>query len=227
MILADFYFPALNFLGNPGLLLDIRQTNRKEMTCLEHIDIIQRCQQGEPEAFEELYRRYARQALKTAYLIFGRKELAEDIVQEAFIQCFRKIKDLKNTATFQAWFYRILTRIGWRLAAKQRQMLSFGEMDDNVGANRMDMDGLAEANEERERVKQAIERLKPPLKTVIVLFYYNDLSVKEIAEVTGCFQGTVKSRLHTAKKLLEAELQDYYAEGLPFTNHRRECNSNV
>jgi len=72
--------------------------------------LLKRIQGGDGQAFEVLLEQYSGKALRTAYLITGRKDIIEDAVQEAFVQCYRKIKGLRDPATFETWFYRLLTR---------------------------------------------------------------------------------------------------------------------
>jgi RNA polymerase sigma factor (sigma-70 family) len=189
---------------------------------VDQASIIKRCQQGDPNAFEELYRLHSQSALKTAYLLYSRKGIAEDIVQEAFIQCFRNIKKLKKIEAFNSWFYQTLIRAGWRVSSKYQSIVPLDDPDQEAGEqsqngnprNDYNPEEFLENRETARIVRQAISSLKPPLKTAIILFYYNHLSIPEIAKVMGCFQGTVKSRLHTARKLLEAY-------------QRKECKSNV
>lgn len=68
--------------------------------------LLKRIQGGGGQAFEVLVEQYSGKALRTAYLITGRKDIIEDAVQEAFVQCYRKIKGLRDPATFETWFYR-------------------------------------------------------------------------------------------------------------------------
>lgn len=89
---------------------------------MERIDLIKRCQTGDKYAFEELYHLSCHQAIKTAYLISGQRGMAEDIVQEAFIRCYKEIRQLKEPDAFNSWFYKILIRCGWRLLAKNKAL---------------------------------------------------------------------------------------------------------
>ncbi|NMM61305.1 RNA polymerase sigma factor [Clostridium sp. P21] len=175
---------------------------------MDEFNIIQRCKEGDMDAFNNLYKRYSSKALKTVYLICGRNNIAEDIVQEAFIKCYKEIKNLKNPETFQAWFYRLLTRITWRYCSKEKNHLHIESINDNkdIIADSLAVSDIAEKSEIRELVNIAVNKLSIPLKTTVILYYYNELSIKEISKVLGCFQGTVKSRLHNARKLLEKEL---------------------
>ncbi|MGO0123212.1 RNA polymerase sigma factor [Desulfothermobacter acidiphilus] len=168
--------------------------------------LVRRVQRGEPGAFEELVEECGDQAFKTAYLVLGRRDLAEDAAQEALIRCYLKIKELRDPQAFPAWFCRLLTRTCWELARKNRsgapELPSMRELatgSDPVG------EGL-EMEEDRRRLRQALAKLDPRMRAVLVLRYFNELSLREMAEVLGIPEGTVKSRLHHALRRLAAEL---------------------
>ncbi|MCX7711806.1 MAG: RNA polymerase sigma factor [Clostridia bacterium] len=178
-------------------------------------DLIQRCQKEEEDAFDELYKVLGKKALWTAYLISGRRDVAEDILQEAFFECFRDIKKLRRPEVFPVWFNRILIRKCWHMVGKEKKTAADSlsdSMKEQVDSG-IDITEVVEANEASRFVRNAIGRLKPEMRTVIILYYYNGLSIKEIAEVMKCFQGTVKSRLHYAKKELEKELKGSFGSG--------------
>jgi RNA polymerase sigma-70 factor (ECF subfamily) len=171
---------------------------------------LRRIQEGDEQAFEALIEQYSGKALRTAYLITGRKGIAEDAVQEAFVQCYRKIKGLRDPAAFEAWFYRLLTRICWRLTTREKKTVSLDSLTEGGQEHALCDDRMEDALEARETkrlVQQALGKLSIPLRTTVVLRYYNDLPLKEIARVLGCREGTVKSRLHTALKQLTDELK--------------------
>lgn len=175
-------------------------------------DIIDRCQLGDLECFEELYKLYYKKAFGTAYIISGQKNTAEDIVQEAFIICYKSIKYIKNPQTFNTWFYRIVVRVSWRMTKKQRNsnLESYSGDLDCCGLSENNTYNPIEAVSSRLLIRQEIQALKLPLKTVLILYYYNDMSVKEISKVLDCFEGTIKSRLFKARKILKKELSPYY-----------------
>ncbi|AGL00551.1 RNA polymerase sigma factor, sigma-70 family [Desulfoscipio gibsoniae DSM 7213] len=171
--------------------------------------LIKRCQQGEGEAFDELYQTYATKALRTAYLLVGNKNIAEDIMQEAFFECYRDIKKLRTPELFQVWFNRLLVRISWRMASRERKVIyeSLNANDMERLPDRQDVLEVVEANQESQVIRQAINKLSIPLRTTMILYYYNDMSVKEISQIMNCFQGTVKSRLLNGRKKLARELK--------------------
>jgi RNA polymerase sigma factor (sigma-70 family) len=194
---------------------------------LDKTTLIKRCQLGDLESFEQLYRLYSKNAMGTAYLIAGHKGIAEDIVQEAFFQCYKEIKHLKDPDTFDVWFYKVLMRLGWKMSAKCRDKKILDGDSLEVSCFNCSLDTELSTQETRLVVHQAIERLSAPLKTVIILHYFNDLTIKQISMVLGCFQGTVKSRLHNAKKMLQIELRKAMDEDTLKAMYKgKECNAN-
>lgn len=185
------------------------------------IDLIQRCQQGDKHAFEDLYKSCQAKALRTVYLITKQPALSEEIVQESFIQCYHELRSLRKPETFQTWFYRILVRMSWRLMKRERKLPSIPF--DPFGGNKQepvahdDVDSIIEQKQMNQTVYQALDQLNEHLRTTVILHYFNDLSLKEIAEVLHCPEGTVKSRLHSAKKQLAAELAKH--SQISFFNH--------
>ncbi len=168
--------------------------------------MVKRCQQGDLESFEQLYKDYSKNALGTAYLIAGHKGIAEDIVQEAFFQCYKNIQNLRDANTFDVWFYKLLVRIAWKMSAKYKHTVPIEEISCKNTWQKESLQSELGSRETRLVVYEAIEKLSPPLKAVIILHYFNDMTIKQISMVLGCLQGTVKSRLHNAKKNLEKEL---------------------
>ena len=193
---------------------------------MDEINLIKQCQQGDHEAFNMLFQLNAAKALRSAYLISGKKDLAEEIVQEAYIQCFNDIKKLRDPEKFRFWFYRIVVRYSWKVISREKNRIQCDELNENeCPVICDDMFNRVEAEQIREAVHKALNKLSITLRTVVILYYYDGLSTKEIAKVLNCMQGTVKSRLHNARKTLEKELKhsDCFVE----ENDRKEFGANV
>ena len=158
---------------------------------------------GNTEAFSEIFEKYYAEALRMAYLITGSRCDSEYVVQDAFIKCYEKMRSLKNPEKFKYWFFRILTRTAWRYCAKQKREQPVDQVFDSeiISHDKSSFQILAE-QETASEIRKAIEKLDPKQKTAVVLYYYNEFSVKEISEIMHCTQGTVKSRLFNARKNL-------------------------
>jgi RNA polymerase sigma factor (sigma-70 family) len=162
---------------------------------MDKTDLIKHFQLGDMSSFSELYKLYSKPALGTAYLIAGQKSLAEDIVQESFIQCFHSIKTLKNIETFDVWFYKIVTRTGWRMVSKNKNTLLLDKpetIDTMIDYNAFEK---FKSCETKITIYESLAKLSLPLRTVIVLYYFNDMTIKDISKVLGCFEFFLKSPL--------------------------------
>ena len=177
---------------------------------MEIEEIVTRCKQGEKEAFRELLQTVEKKALATAYFLSGNRGIAEDILQEAYMKCFMEIDKLKEPKSFKVWFFRILIRTGWKMSKKQSELVpleitSKNEelfCDENQGR-----ENVIDSYEIKHVMKNAINNLSENLKTVVILYYYNDMSIEEISKVTGCFKATIKSRLFYARAALKKQLE--------------------
>lgn len=177
-------------------------------------EIIKRCQQEDQTAYDELYSAAGKKALWTVYQLTGKMNIAEDIVQEAFFQCFRNIKKLQKPELFPVWFNSILIRTCWHMVSmeKKKPAVSFDSEDFSDIKSDENVLEKVESDHVSKVIREAVKHLKPSMRSTVVLYYYNGLTIKEIAQVMGCFQGTVKSRLHYAKKELEKVLKKEFSD---------------
>ncbi len=169
-------------------------------------ETVRRCQEGDTEAFRELFRKMGSKAFGTAYLISGKRGLAEDIVQEAFVCCLEKIKTLKSPEAFNVWFYRMIVRIGWKMVRNQAKLVPDENLPQNFSAQ--DMEEEIQTKLTNKKLHEAISELPDNLKTVVILFYFNGMTVEEIAKVTRNFKATVKTRLYYARNALRRKLEE-------------------
>lgn len=175
---------------------------------------------GSEAAFDELYRSSSKKLYRMAYFITGNRSDSEDILQETFVKCFLYRDKLREPERFEPWLYQILVRTAWRVEKrkKSRSELSFegilDQEEDHLRAEWIQEDerekgplGAVLEAETAAQIRDALSKLDMKYRTVILLYYYNELSTKEIAGVTGTMEGTVKSRLFKARKLLKGILE--------------------
>ncbi|MEY8337106.1 RNA polymerase sigma factor [Lachnospiraceae bacterium 62-35] len=170
-------------------------------------EMIRSMQKGDEEAFAYLFSKYQAAAFRTAYLISGNTADSEDIVQETFVKCFISRKELKEPRAFQGWLFRILTRTAWRHVKKRSKEQPAEEIWGGESECRGDslLEEIVEG-ESREMLYKAIRGLEIKQRTAVILYYFNEFSTREIAAAMGCMEGTVKSRLYTARKNLRERL---------------------
>lgn len=170
---------------------------------MDDYEIIEKIKKGDEEGINELYTKYGRQAYKTAYLITSNSYTAEDVVQETFVQSIKAINHLKNPNSFKPWFYKILTRIAYKHAKNDKYCILVDEPTDIINTSACDE---YFKNNKYDLLYEEINKLNKKLKTTIILFYFNEMSTKDISKAMCCPEGTVKSRLFTAKRKLRKSL---------------------
>ena len=168
--------------------------------------LVGRMSEGDSQAFDQLMGYYYPKVLRMAYLISGNHADSEDIVQETFVSCWMNRKKIKEPERFSSWLYRTLTREAWRICRKSRREQPveevYGEEEPQVSSV---LDEVL-AHHRDDELYRAIRNLPVKQRTVVVFYYFNQMSTKEIAGIMGCMEGTVKSRLYTARTNLKREL---------------------
>ncbi|MEJ8544048.1 RNA polymerase sigma factor [Brevibacillus borstelensis] len=164
-----------------------------------------KCRQGDSASFEELVQPHLAMAYRTACLIIHDRQLAQDAVQEALFEVYQSLDrfDPDRGVSFRTWFAKIVTHRALNAVRRHRPSGVYQEWADE-SAN--PLKSVIE-REEQQQIWRAICTMKVKHRTVVILYYYGDFSVAEIAEMIGVFEGTVKSRLHHARKLIGAELR--------------------
>lgn len=181
--------------------------------------VVQRVQAGDVAAFDQLILKYRERVYAMVYNMTSNREDAADLTQDSFIKAFQSINRFQGQSSFFTWLYRIalnsaLTHIRRN---KLRSFFSFDKVheDATVSAvlnqltDKRDVEREVFVSELQEKLNEAMLKLSIPHRTVVTLFEIDGLSHEEVAEIMNCSVGTVRSRLHYAKQLLQAELQSY------------------
>ncbi len=180
---------------------------------------VRRVQEGDVAAFDYLVRRYRERLYSVIYNLTSNREDAADLTQEAFIKAFRSIQRFRGNASFFTWLYRIgvNTTLSQLKKNRMRRFFSLDNVDEELAASDIIESLSMKTGTERsilvkelqEKLNEALQKLSPKQRVVVVLFEIEGLGHQEISEVVGCSVGTVRSRLHYAKQQLQAHLQDY------------------
>ena len=181
---------------------------------MEEGKAIARLKGGDIEGLALLVEKYQVQALRTAVLITREQAQAEDVVQSAFIRAYERIDQFDDQRPFGPWFLKSVVNAAIQ-AARQRQRTP--SLDDQVNGDGSFLDLLQhdvpgpgdhlEADERKQVVRQALQKLSPEQRAAVVMRYYLEMSEKEIAEVLDAPPGTVKWRLHAGRNRLRGILQ--------------------
>lgn len=160
-------------------------------------------QSGDNEAFAQLVRKYSPDAYRTAFMVLRDREEVEDVVQESFLTCYRKIKSFRMESSFKTWLYRIVVnRCYDRLRKLNREYDALNKMSLNLNNGSEDINGL----ESRLDLKEVILGLIPEHRLVLTLYYGKDFGVQKVADILGVPVGTVKSRLNSARNMIRKRL---------------------
>lgn len=160
---------------------------------------VNKAKKGNEKAFQALIEIEKRKLYRIAYLYVKKEEDALDVVQETICKAFISIKQLKDAAYFSTWITRILINTAIDYLKKKNCLIPSEETDQLMLQPHLHL-------EEKLDLADAISRLDEMYKTVIIYRYYKDLSIKQIAEILNCPEGTVKTRLHRAIMQLKTEL---------------------
>lgn len=163
---------------------------------------------GDPKAFEVLFKKYREQVARLVYSIVKHEALVQDIVQEVFLLVFRHLSKFRQHAAFKTWIYRITVNESLRQLERARrwQPLPDGDAERSkipstliVFENGESPERVLIDGEQKALVHDALNSIRPHHRTILVLYYLEDLSVQEIAEVLEIPEGSVKSRLFYAR----------------------------
>lgn len=139
-------------------------------------------------SLEELYVAHEREALRLAYLLVGDKELAQDLTQDAFVRCARRLDHIRHPDAFPAYLRRTivnLSKMHFRRKSIERAFLNRGS-DGPVQHEDPDVTS-------RDSLRLALLQLPPRQRAAVVLRFYQDMPEQEIADLLGCAHGTARS----------------------------------
>ena len=161
------------------------------MTTTETDDAVIRSLDGNQDGYEELYRRHGAMALRAARGILGDPYLAEEARQEAFLQAFRTLHRKQPRVAFSSWLYRCVVWAARTQHARRRRppLPNAADLGSTSELDRTEM---------RLQLVAAMQELPIELREVLVLRFYLDLAVEQVARILGCRAGTVKSRCSRA-----------------------------
>lgn len=148
--------------------------------------------------FCERVSQYRYQFYIAAYAILRNEADAEDAVCNAILSGYEHLEQLKNPKKFKAWMLTIIRNEALKICDKRVELL------ENENVEQL----LPPVYDSHNELWDVVQTLKEEYRVVIVLFYYNDLSLKDISEILGISVGTVKSRLNRGRKLLKEFLSE-------------------
>lgn len=177
-------------------------------------ELLQRVREGDPEALEGLVRRYHRPLLHFAVRFLNDPDAADDVVQETFLRVLQAAGRWRPTAKVSTWLYAIAANLcrDELKRARRGQEESWEQREEELADPAPSPETQALNNLKATKVRAAVRRLPLSQRQIVILYHYQDLSHREIAQICRCPVGTVKSRLHHAHRKLREWLADEWED---------------
>lgn len=161
--------------------------------------------EGGPVDFETLVQPHLTSAFRVAFLMVHDYHLAQDAVQEGLWEAYRSLYryDKRKGTSFRAWFIKIVTHRALNMVRRKKIT---EEYMDSIDPGQNPLESILQ-KEKEQQIWRAIQMMTPKHRSAVILYYYEEFSIAEIAKILGVFEGTVKSRLHKARKLIAEKIQ--------------------
>ena len=167
---------------------------------------IERILAGEQHLYAEMVDKYKGYAYTIAQKILQNRPDAEEATQDAFIKAYHHLKGFNQQSKFSTWLYRIVfnTAISYKRRSKQQ----FQSLENTFVEYRGEGEGMLEKTDRKKFLNLAMAKLNEADRTALSLFYLQEFSLEEIAEITGMPANTAKVRIHRARLRLADELKN-------------------
>jgi RNA polymerase sigma-70 factor, ECF subfamily len=174
-------------------------------------ELLEACKNGNQQAFREIFYTYRTYAYNLIYKITGKTNDFEDLLQDLFFQVYLSLKTFRGDSSFSTWFHRVVIHVctsRWRYQQAKKRISSHDMVDLESVEHSVSNPEYEHGNryELKELVEKALNTLNENLRVPLVLNVYSDMDLTEIADVLGLPEGTIKSRLFTARKKVKEYL---------------------
>lgn len=172
--------------------------------------LVQVITRGDQAAFETFIQRYHTPILGYLERLLNDREKAEDIAQETFLKLMHQLRDRSTPDNVSAWLYRVaanLCRDYWRSASYRREKQVLNRLQEQKD-RQMQVFEICERRETRLEMITLLNDLPDKQREIVILRFYNDLKLQEIADVLECPVGTIKSRLFHALRFLKSRIEE-------------------
>ena len=184
------------------------------------LELVDRWRDGDPEAFEQLVKRHERRVFGLLMRMLGSREEAEDAAQDTFLNLHRHGHRFRREARFSTFIYRVAVNAALnrrRTLGRRRAHMDALALQQSVGEalpqGPVGPEHATAGDELRQRVQREILALPKNLRAPVILYDLEGMAYSEIAEVLEVAEGTVKSRIHRARRALKERLEDLVTHG--------------
>ena len=171
-------------------------------------ELILQVQAGSLDALGVLYDRHRQLVYRTVLAITGDSDVASDLLQDVYLRLYRFIDRVDISRPLEPWLYRMSTNLAYTWMKRNKKWLHpLEDMAEWLGSSGKNTPhDLVERQDELDQIQEALSALSLSQRVVVVLYYLNDLSLQEIADILDVPVGTVKSRLHYGRRSLKKKL---------------------
>ncbi|MFK7748041.1 MAG: RNA polymerase sigma factor [Kordia sp.] len=166
---------------------------------------IEQIRAGNPNAYAALVTKYQRMVFTLAVRMVGNREDAEEVAQDTFVKAYKALDRFKGTSKFSTWLYRIVYNTSLDYIKKNKRIILSEHIDEVNEADIGSMQNALtyiEAKEKKQLIENALLKLPEDERVLLTLFYFEELSLKEIAEIVQLSYDNVKIKLHRSRKKL-------------------------
>ncbi|MBU6385366.1 MAG: RNA polymerase sigma factor [Pirellula sp.] len=183
-----------------------------DYSVLSIAELVQAALAGDRDAFGELFQRHEKQIFAVAYRRLSDRDEADELVQDVFIQAWRKLGQLSQAEAFAGWLRQITVRMAINRGTR-RAKLAFIDQEilEATAQTQQDVESALVREETRKRLHEQLAQLKELDRATLVAYYIDQQSMIQMAEHFGAPVGTIKRRLHTARQRLAEACQDLAA----------------
>lgn len=178
-------------------------------TSTNETELIRAAKAGDMDSFERLIHRYERMIFNYVLRVVSRREDAEDVTQETFLKCYRRIGSLTDDGKFRSWLYAIATNTAYDWLRKRigsRELFIIDDPESNFETIADDTASYLEKAADAKDLDRALERIRPVYRSVLLLYYREGFEYREIAAIFSVPLNTVKTYLRRAKEALKDEI---------------------
>lgn len=174
---------------------------------------------GNQNAFDTIYKETIQTINALTFSYLKNSNDASDIIQDTYLQAINKINTLKDSNAFRSWINTIAVNKCLRHLERKKKNVILSEEGQVIFENQVELDEellpqeILDSKEKQKIIKNIIDSLPLEQKTAVYLYYYNELSLSEVAKQMNCSEGTVKSRLNYARKKIKVEVNSWEKKG--------------
>ncbi|MEG2655972.1 MAG: sigma-70 family RNA polymerase sigma factor [Clostridium sp.] len=170
-----------------------------------YIELVHKSKTGDSDSFAKLIKIYEKDLYRVAIAMVKNNDDALDCIQDTILKAYKNINKLNNEAYFKTWLIKILINKCNTVISKNKRFTSLSSINSEPSYS---------DNFNQVEVSDIVDKLDHTLKILVTLYYYEDMSIKEISESLHIPEGTIKSRLSRARGQLKSMLDDEYSEVL-------------